>query len=82
MHVRRQIAKTLEAGGHEVILMEDDPDRDGEDMIQKFDRLLRRAVTDVVVYWPVAFRSVVCHWAHRCILASLPASIGTVPDTA
>ena len=52
IQVRRQIARTLDAGGHEVILMEDDPDRKGEDMIEKFDRLLRRAVTEVVVYWP------------------------------
>lgn len=52
MHVRRDIAKSLRTDGHKVILMEDDPDRAGEDMIQKFDRLLRQAVTDVAVYWP------------------------------
>lgn len=32
--------------------MEDDPDRDGEDLIEKFDRLLRHKATDVVLYWP------------------------------
>lgn len=32
--------------------MEDDPDRQGEDLIQKFDRLLRGRITDVVIYWP------------------------------
>ncbi len=41
-------------GGHEVILMEDQADRKGEDMIQKFDRLLRSRITDVVMYWPPA----------------------------
>lgn len=46
------MAKIMEKDGHKVILMEDDPDRKGEDMIQKFDRLLRQNVTDVVAYWP------------------------------
>ncbi|MBI2387378.1 MAG: hypothetical protein HYV14_15420 [Elusimicrobia bacterium] len=50
--VRRSIAKTLGANGHQVVLMEDDPDRIGEDLIEKFDRLLRHKVTDVVLYWP------------------------------
>jgi hypothetical protein len=27
--------------------MEDDPDREGEDLIEKFDRLLRQRVTDI-----------------------------------
>lgn len=52
MGIRRQIAKLLRQGDHEVVLMEDDPDRRGEDLIQKFDRLLRQDVTDVLVYWP------------------------------
>ena len=52
MKIRRQIAHLLKTDGHKVILMEDDPDRSGEDMIQKFDRLLRHHVTDVAVYWP------------------------------
>jgi hypothetical protein len=52
MQVRRQLAKILENAGHNVILMEDEPDLVGEDMIQKFDRLLRRNVTEVVAYWP------------------------------
>lgn len=52
MEVRRLMAKIIEKAGHKVILMEDDPDRKGEDMIQKFDRLLRQDVTDVVAYWP------------------------------
>ena len=52
MGVRRKIARQLREDGHEVVLMEDDPDRDGEDLICKFDRLLRQDVTDVVVYWP------------------------------
>src|SRR5208282_5291956 len=52
MQARREIAKLLAKGGHTIILMEDDPDRPGEDYIQKFDRLLRHRVTDVVLYWP------------------------------
>ena len=52
MQVRRSIEKALKAHGHKVILMEDDPDRPGEDYIQKFERLLRNHVTDVVLYWP------------------------------
>ena len=52
IQIRRDIAKHLKAQGHGVILMEDDPDRQGEDLIDKFDRLLRRKVTDVVLYWP------------------------------
>ena len=52
MQVRRDIAQTFRRDGHKVILMEDDPDRGGEDLIQKFDRLLRQGVTDVVFFWP------------------------------
>lgn len=52
MQVRRRLANLFEKEGHKPILMEDDRDRSGEDMIQKFDRLLRHNVTDVVVYWP------------------------------
>ena len=52
MQIRRNIARGLQSRGHEVILMEDDPDRPEEDYIQKFDRLLRCKVTDVVLYWP------------------------------
>ena len=50
--VRREVAKILDGDGHKVILMEDDLDRPGEDLIQKFDRLLRHKVTDIVLYWP------------------------------
>ncbi len=52
LQVRRDIAKNLKAYGHGVLLMEDDPDREKEDLIDKFDRLLRQEVTDVVLYWP------------------------------
>lgn len=50
--VRRRIAKIFKAEGHKVILMEEEPGLKGEDMIQKFDRLLRSRITDVVLYWP------------------------------
>jgi len=52
MRVRRDMAKVMIEHGHTVTLMEDDPDREGEDVIQKFDRLLKSKVTDVVLYWP------------------------------
>lgn len=53
LKIRRDIAKVLRSHDHEVILMEDDPDRPEEDLIQKFDRLLRSSkVTDIVLYWP------------------------------
>lgn len=48
MDVRRDMARTFRAAGHKVILMEDEPDGDVPDIIQKFDRLLRTATTDVV----------------------------------
>lgn len=53
---RREIAKIFVAGGHRVILMENEPDQKGEDMIHKFDRLLRSGATDVVLYWPALAR--------------------------
>lgn len=53
MEVRRQIEGLLEAEDHHVILMEDVEDRRGEDLIEKFDRILQtKGVTDIVVYWP------------------------------
>lgn len=52
MQVRRDLAAIFIKHGHKVILMEDDPDRESEDYIQKFDRLLRSKVTDIVLYWP------------------------------
>lgn len=52
MKVRRDLAVILRSSGHRVILMEDEPDRAAEDMIEKFERLLRNKVTDVLLYWP------------------------------
>lgn len=52
MDVRRRMATILQASNHKVILMEDAPDLKGEDVIQKFDRLLRGKVTDIVLCWP------------------------------
>ena len=52
MATRRRLAAILVAGGHRAFLMEDDPDRAGEDLIRKFDRLLRSGATDVLLYWP------------------------------
>jgi hypothetical protein len=54
LQVRREIAKVFRAHDHRVILMEEDPDRADEDLIEKFDRLLRHKVTDIVLYWPPA----------------------------
>ncbi len=53
MDVRREIEQLLEDAGHHVILMEDIDDRQGEDLIEKFDRILQtKGITDLVVYWP------------------------------
>lgn len=52
MEVRKRIARMLRQDGHTVILMEEAPDGKGEGFIDKFDRLLRQDVTDVVTYWP------------------------------
>jgi len=32
--------------------MEEEHDVPGEDLVEKFDRLLRRSITDIVIYWP------------------------------
>lgn len=52
MKVRRELADVLRSYGHRVIVMEDEPAGESEDLVQKFDRLLRSRVTDVVLYWP------------------------------
>jgi len=53
MDMRRQLAEILRSGDHTVILMEDEQDVEGQDLVQKFYRLLRdRAITDILVYWP------------------------------
>ncbi len=53
MEVRRRLQKVLARGGHHVILMEDVEDRDDEDLVEKFDRILgTKGITDIVVYWP------------------------------
>lgn len=51
MDHRRELAAILRSHGHKVILMEDEPDRLGEDMVGKFDRLLGQA-TGVLLFWP------------------------------
>ena len=52
LDVRKRIAEALEKDGHTVLLMEKVRDIGGETILQKFDRLLRQGVTQVVVYWP------------------------------
>lgn len=53
MDVRRQLEEFFEDEGHHVILMEDIPGQRGEDLVEKFDRILQtKGVTDIVVYWP------------------------------
>jgi hypothetical protein len=52
LQVRKRIAETWRKDGHKVFLMEEDRGIEGETILQKFDRLLRHGVTDVVVYWP------------------------------
>ena len=48
---RRELAKLLAAPGHEVLLMEDEPDAPEEDMVEKFERLAGRS-SDVAIDWP------------------------------
>jgi hypothetical protein len=50
--VRLKMAEIFVNAGHTAILMEEDPDRKQEDMVEKFDRILHSNVTDVVLYWP------------------------------
>ncbi|MBI4394509.1 MAG: hypothetical protein HY556_12050 [Euryarchaeota archaeon] len=54
MDIRRSLAAVLTAErGHAIILLEDEKDRSTEDLVDKFDRILRtRGITDVVVWWP------------------------------
>ncbi len=52
LSMRKKIAETWRKDGHEVLLMEEVPDVEGETILQKFDRLLRQGVTQVVVFWP------------------------------
>lgn len=52
LYVRKRIAEAWRKDGHTVFLMEEVNDVEGETIIQKFDRLLRQDVTQVVVYWP------------------------------
>jgi len=52
IEVRRRLAGILTEGGHSVVLMEDVPDLPGEGMVEKFVRILRDGVTEIVLYWP------------------------------
>lgn len=53
MDVRRELKAILEARNHRVLLMEDLEDAFGEDLVDKFERILDASGIDyVVVYWP------------------------------
>lgn len=53
MDLRREMLTIFAGAGHDAFVMEDEPDRGGEDLVDKFDRLLReKRVTDIVVLWP------------------------------
>lgn len=60
MDHRRELAKILHNAGHRVTLMEDEDDLAGEDMVEKFERLVKRA-TDVLVYWPAKAKMATTH---------------------
>ena len=51
LRVRRELAAVFWRHGHHVLIMEDEKDLDGEDLVAKFERLLK-AATDLVLYWP------------------------------
>lgn len=51
--VRETICATLRARRHDAFLMEGEPDVPGEDLVDKFERLLHeRGTTDILLYWP------------------------------
>jgi hypothetical protein len=50
--MRRRLAGILSRGGHTVVLMEDVADLPGEGMVEKFVRILRDGITEVLLYWP------------------------------
>lgn len=53
LEIRRQIASTISAVRHHVIILEDVSDVAGEDLVEKFDRVLTGSgTTDVIVRWP------------------------------
>lgn len=76
MRVRRDLALTLAASGHVVILMEDEKEEPGEDMVQKFERLLGRA-TDVLFYWPPLAKMATTY--DEMLLLRKAADKGTLP---
>src|SRR5205809_6706230 len=57
---RREVAGIFRNHRHRVMLMEDELDRQGEDMVGKFDRLLRSS-TDIVLYWPTKAKMSTTH---------------------
>ncbi|HLE47217.1 MAG TPA: hypothetical protein VI818_02885 [Candidatus Thermoplasmatota archaeon] len=53
MDVRRELKAILEARNHGVVLMEDVEESAGEDLVDKFERILDTKEVDyVVLYWP------------------------------
>jgi hypothetical protein len=54
LKVRRELAAIFDLAGHRAFLMEDEADKKGEDIVEKFYRLVsENAVSDIVVYWPL-----------------------------
>ena len=53
LRVRRSLTALFARAGHRAFLMEDQAGKVGEDMVDKFYRLvIERKVSDIVVYWP------------------------------
>ncbi len=53
LRVRQELADIFREGSQHAFLMEEQPDRKGEDIVDKFYRLVEEnAVSDIVVYWP------------------------------
>ena len=78
MAIRRELAEIFRGCGHKVILMEDELDIKGEDLVHKFYRLLRdKKVTDIAVYWPSHAEMQTTHaefvlWGARQDISKLP----------
>ena len=51
--VRQELAEMFRVAGHHAFLMEEQADKQGEDVVDKFYRLVVETdVSDIVVYWP------------------------------
>lgn len=78
LDVRRKLLKIFRQGGHDAFIMEDQRDIEGEDIVDRFYRILiERRTTDVVVYWPTHAKMQTTH--DELVLLRSRHAFGTVP---